>query len=396
MRKQTIVVLAVLAGFVLPTTTSVHAGLVLWNKLGSQAEVENSPFGPDGTFNGGGFVPGYFGGAYSADYTQDYLVSFPKEAVPYDAGCIEFWARLSGYPASISGGGHRPYFLSIGDGQSAYVIGFNANDGAGNGGLAGCAGYGFQTGTGDYDGWPYSAVLGAGQEEDWHHYALVWDENGIVGVADGTKKVAVFLDGQLNSGRWHVWPDNGFAPLAGGQLALLTNWLEQGVTAIDNIKTWDHAKTDFTDRFVEPPTIPILIDIKPGSDPNSINLTSKGSIPVAIFSTDTFDAATVDPLTVSLAGAEVRLRGRGTPMSAFEDVDGDGLLDLVLHVETEGLELTGTDVQAALSGLTFDGLEIRGVDTVRIVREAGPVPEPATLSLLVLGGLALIRRRRIV
>ena len=61
-------------------------------------------------------------------------------------------------------------------------------------------------------------------------------------------------------------------------------------------------------------------------------------MPVAIFSSATFDATSIDPLSVSLAGAAVRLRGRGTPQVSFEDIDGDGLLDLVVHVETEALE----------------------------------------------------------
>ena len=40
----------------------------------------------------------------------------------------------------------------------------------------------------------------------------------------------------------------------------------------------------------------VTIDIKPGSDPNSINLGSAGVIPVAILSSEAFDATTVDPL----------------------------------------------------------------------------------------------------
>ena len=58
------------------------------------------------------------------------------------------------------------------------------------------------------------------------------------------------------------------------------------------------------------------IDIKPGSDPNSINLKSKGVVPVAVLTTPDFDAATVDPATVEFAGA--------SPVRwTMEDVDGD-------------------------------------------------------------------------
>lgn len=111
----------------------------------------------------------------------------------------------------------------------------------------------------------------------------------------------------------------------------------------------------------------VSIDIKPGSFPNSINLGSGGTVPVAIFSTASFDAMMVDPLTVTLASAPVRLKGQGTPQASFQDVNADGLLDLVVHVSTEALQLTETDTEAVLEGATLDGTHIRGRDTVRVV-----------------------------
>jgi hypothetical protein len=113
--------------------------------------------------------------------------------------------------------------------------------------------------------------------------------------------------------------------------------------------------------------LPVSIDIKPGSFPNSINLGSGGTVPVAIFSTTTFDARTVDPTTVTLASAPVALKGKGTLMTSFEDVNGDGLLDLVIHVSTSALQLSETDTEAVLEGKTSGGTPIRGQDTVRVV-----------------------------
>lgn len=111
----------------------------------------------------------------------------------------------------------------------------------------------------------------------------------------------------------------------------------------------------------------VTIDIKPGSHPNSINLGSHGTVPVAILSTADFDATTVDPLSVTLANAHVKLKGKGTPMASSQDVNGDGRLDLVVHVETEALELSPTSKKAILDGKTFSGMVIRGLDSVRVV-----------------------------
>jgi hypothetical protein len=71
---------------------------------------------------------------------------------------------------------------------------------------------------------------------------------------------------------------------------------------------------------------------------------------------------------VRLADAQVRVRGKGTPQASFQDVNGDGLMDLVLQIETEGLNLTLGDARAVLRGNTYGGTRIRGVDTVRVVK----------------------------
>ena len=111
----------------------------------------------------------------------------------------------------------------------------------------------------------------------------------------------------------------------------------------------------------------VTIDIKPGSFPNSINVGASGTVPIAIFSSALFDAARIDPATVTLAGSMVRLKGKGTPQASFEDVDGDGLLDMVVHVETSAFDLTEGDTEAELTALLLDGTPIVGWDTVRII-----------------------------
>jgi hypothetical protein len=72
---------------------------------------------------------------------------------------------------------------------------------------------------------------------------------------------------------------------------------------------------------------------------------------------------------MTLAGANVKLKGKGTPMASIEDINGDGLDDIAAHVNTTALQLALGDTEAVLEGQTIDGLMIWGVDSVRIVKE---------------------------
>ncbi|MBI4661933.1 MAG: hypothetical protein HY735_24185 [Verrucomicrobia bacterium] len=120
-------------------------------------------------------------------------------------------------------------------------------------------------------------------------------------------------------------------------------------------------------RKVSPAFIIVAIDIKPGTYPNSINLGSKGTVPVAILSSDAFDATTIDPSTVTLAGAPIKVANNGRFLASAQDVDGDGRLDLIVHVDTTALALTGDEDLAILEGQTWAGQLIRGTDSVRLV-----------------------------
>ena len=111
----------------------------------------------------------------------------------------------------------------------------------------------------------------------------------------------------------------------------------------------------------------VSIDIKPGSFPNSINLGSSGSIPVAILSTPTFDAPRrVDrgSLTFGRTGDEQSLI---TCSRSPEDVNADGLLDLVCHFDTRKTGFQVGDSVGILRGRLFDGTSIEGRDSVRIL-----------------------------
>lgn len=115
------------------------------------------------------------------------------------------------------------------------------------------------------------------------------------------------------------------------------------------------------------PFIPVVVDIKPGTNSDPINPTSKGAIPVAMLSTTQFDAPSeIDPTSLRFGrtGNEASL--------AFcnvngQDVNGDGLPDLVCHFYTQKTGFQNGDTLGILTGTTMTGTLIRGTDKLSIV-----------------------------
>jgi hypothetical protein len=177
-----------------------------------------------------------------------------------------------------------------------------------------------------------------------------------------------------------------------GQVEVCLRWQEGQFNKEKNLKLFHYDGTNWTDitelgypdtinniicgltnsfsdfAIFEKKQVEAVIDVKPGSYPNTINLGSNGTVPVAIFSTPTFDATTIDPLSVTLASAPIKFKGNGTAMYSFQDMNGDGLLDIVVHVNTQALQLTTSDQLANFIGYTSDQTEVIGSDSVRVIQ----------------------------
>jgi len=111
----------------------------------------------------------------------------------------------------------------------------------------------------------------------------------------------------------------------------------------------------------------VSIDIKPSSDTNPINTNSKGKIPVAILSTVDFDAPSmVDPtsLTFGKTGEESSL---AFCSNEAEDINEDGLPDLVCHFYMQSTGFQFGDTMGILNGQTVEGVPLEGNDSINIV-----------------------------
>jgi hypothetical protein len=112
----------------------------------------------------------------------------------------------------------------------------------------------------------------------------------------------------------------------------------------------------------------VNIDIKPGSYPNAINLGSAGVVPVAILSSPDFDATTIDPSTLRLAGAAVGMVGKSSKLlCSSSDINSDERVDLVCQFTTAEIALQTGDAVAVVVGKTYTNLQIKGQDSVKIV-----------------------------
>jgi hypothetical protein len=119
----------------------------------------------------------------------------------------------------------------------------------------------------------------------------------------------------------------------------------------------------------------VKIDIEPWCSRNLVNFKRHELIPVAVLSSDTFDARTLNPATVTFAGARA-LQCEKTKWHGWRhqhvrrhtwDVNGDGKPDVVFFFRLDDTTLTLSSTEGALMGMTYSGLAVEGKDSLRML-----------------------------
>ena len=132
----------------------------------------------------------------------------------------------------------------------------------------------------------------------------------------------------------------------------------------------------------------IEIDVLPGESYKVIDATARSTVPVAILTSADFDATTIDPASVRLAGARTRKGKRAQwAHGVFEDANGDGRIDLIVYVSVYSLRLGEGISDAVLTAVTFDGASVFGSHQVSFVPPVikkqpskSPAPSSGTFS----------------
>ena len=224
------------------------------------AAIAHPATGPAGIFLGGEFVPGKKGNALRSPGDVPVAeVDLPR-GMMQPRGTIEFWAKIEEPPAFYGDRGNPLFFglWSFNDpadpGPCSTHLGFCANNGSGMAGLCGMVFHRAMATDPHMRTNTYGPILG--DPSGWHHYAIVWDKDGLPfsKAADGSPAiVGLALDGRVlqTFGRNELALGMGLLALPKqlGKLAFPLPAARWSAPAnhvpflIDEFKIWSGAKT---------------------------------------------------------------------------------------------------------------------------------------------------------
>lgn len=174
------------------------------------------------------------------------------------------------------------------------------------------------------------------------------------GIGDSHTATVNYDDGSGTVGA-SVFQDAGAGLVTGSRLFYSPGTRNVRVCVID-----DDGDTGCDNLNVTVRPITVTIDIRPYFYPNTFNLETDTSLKVAVLSSAAFDATTLNPNTVALAGAHLHT-------TWLTDIYHDGRNDLVGNLVAPEMNITGTATSATLTGITYAGVHVTGTDSIDIV-----------------------------
>lgn len=334
------------ASFVVSLENTIPAGLVLWNQFETKDNVLSSTVGPDielanyqiDSWAEADIVPGKFGnGLYvnqdieegwdGNDGANFFAANIQEMGLTPEQGAIEFWFTFK-YGSDTF---NHAYFFDSANQLTGHFPNSNMDTnvsmiGGWNGWDYGSYGKRFFFSIDNVsDAQPATTILtpdysaAPGGSLDFvdgttYHFAFVWDDNGIDTTSDTMR---MYVDGNVVASGTQTWSTaGGFDPyLYLGGASNYNGWSSfynavKGVT--DNLKIWNYAKTDFSDRFEEGSTTVTDItgtkqdDILTGTDgPDNIVALAGNDYIEALNGNDTIEGKNGDDLIEANSGNDL-------------------------------------------------------------------------------------------
>ncbi|MDM8005439.1 MAG: LamG domain-containing protein [Phycisphaerae bacterium] len=202
----------------------------------------------------------------------------------------------------------------------------------------------------------------------WHRVVGVYSLNANT----GTGLMSLYVDGELKAQRVAL------SACAPNNVNLRIGRYTEGYASL----TFDG---DIDEVQVISGVLTLSLDIIPQDCPNllTVNLLSKGRLPVAILGSATFDVSTVDVNSISIGGVVYPVKAPSIldvsapagPEQCACQIGTDGYSDLVLHfsrrdlIQALGLDTiaSGAAVPIAVEGQLLDGMPFEATDCVPLV-----------------------------
>ena len=231
-------------------------GLIFYCTFDNKDSITTPALGPNGTFLRGDFMQGKIGQALQTTvYSQNATFELPANFFN-TSGCIEFWAKIQ-KPSSYIGNGGDPRLFTItqkSTNNTISTLDIVSNNGGGNSGFSTWTFLGNMASIRGCRSLRYEDLFPTSNFRDWHHYAIIWDKDGISDLT-GSPRMALLLDG-------HPVPDiqnhvrsteDASAIISTPTLLSFTHdpkldpeFSTKSPFLIDEFKIWNYAKTDFS------------------------------------------------------------------------------------------------------------------------------------------------------
>lgn len=237
------------------TAGGAEEGLIFHCTFDDESAITSPAVGPKGQYLKGAFHEGKVGKALQTTvYAQNATFEFPANFFS-TSGCIEFWAKILN-PSPYVGSGGDPRLFTITQQPTKNTIctlDIVSNNGTGDSGFATWTFLGSMASIRGMRHLCYEDLFPGSDYRNWHHYAIVWDKDGIPNLT-GAHRKALLIDGKL------IPEVQGCIRSIEEAMSIMSTPLLLSFThdpsldperstkspfLIDEFKIWNYSKTDF-------------------------------------------------------------------------------------------------------------------------------------------------------